>query len=660
MKHYLHLVLAAASLNALAASAAIPSGYTVTPANDATVTTLSVITVSKSGSVYHDPYINRSITVNGEQISVTQKKINGDKAVEMTLATPIEQSGTYLIEVPARMFTWDLYGDEDNPAMSWTVIVDNPDKPIIPDIPDIEVSAAPESGVTVQSLDKVTVTFGGADAVALKEGTEATATVSFNGAQMTNEITFSNADGASIDMSVATPLTESGNYTFTIPAGMLQLTIGDKTVDSPEVKLHYVVKAPLKEGDCFIVDKLRYKIISIEDGTVELTFPDFKNGGSEEDYAHLTTLDTSVTYEGVEYSVTAIGDLALSEVKGIKDFVVPEGIVRIGQAAFWESSLETISIPASVIEIGESCFETCEQLKECTIPATVTTLGNDMFYGCVQMKTISLPEGMTAIPDRFLEGCAALTSVTIPSTVTTVGEFALSECELLAQADLPEGVTTLGKFAFAYTPALTSLPIPAGVISMGHGVFYQSGITSSELPEAITVIPDGTYQCCVNLSEFVVGDNVTEIENEAFFWCFALKNITFGEKLAKFGTNVFLKDEAIEKVVCRNPVPATGAVFEQAVYDNATLVVPDASLDAYRSAEGWKEFKNIVGANGSSIDAMSADTAYTVEGNTITLHTDGVVTDAAGKVMLKGIGEVTLDGGVYIIKTAAKTAKLRL
>lgn len=661
MKHYLQVALAVASFNALAATAAIPSGYTVTPGNNATVQTLSVITIAKSNSFYHEVYVTpRSITVNGEEIAVTQKAINGDRAVEITLSRPVDQSGTYLVEVPARMFTWDMSGDQDNPAMSWTVIVDNPDKPIIPDVPEIEVTASPESGATVPSLDMVTVTFGGADAVALSDACECVATVSFSGVVMDNAITFSNPVGASIDMTVATPLTESGAYTFTIPAGMMSLTIGDKTVESPEVKLHYTVKAPLKDGDFFTVDKLRYKIISVEEGTVALTFPDFKNGGSEADYAHLTTIETSVTFEGVDYTVTEIGDLALSEVNGIKDFVVPEGIVRIGMAAFWDSSLETISIPASVTEIGESCFEECEQLKEFTLPATVTTIGSDMFYGCVQMKTISLPEGMTEIPGRFLEGCAALTSVTIPSTVTKIGEFALSECELLSETALPEGVTYIDKFAFAYTPALQTLPIPEGVTFMGHGVFYQSGLIESSLPEALTVIPDGTYQCCVNLQEFVVGNNVVEIEKEAFFWCFGLKSITFGEKVATFGTNVFLKDEAIETVTCLNPVPATGVTFEQTVYDNATLTVPNGCIEAYKAADGWKEFKNIKAADGSGVEDMAAEAAYTVAGNTITLNAPGVVIDAAGKVVLKGTGSVTLDGGVYIIKTPAKTAKLRL
>lgn len=345
MKQYLSIYFAAAAtLGTLSAQAAIPSGYTVTPGNNATVTTIQKITVAKSGSFYHDPYINRSITVNGEQIAVTQKAINGDKAVEMTLATPIEQSGTYEIEVPARMFTWDMMGDEDNPAMSWTVIVDNPDKPIVPDLPDIEVVADPASGETLPQLQSVTITFEGADAVALAGQTELAPSLSFNGLPAEAVISFGAPEGAAIEMSLETPLTESGSYTFTIPAGVLELTSGTQTFEAPEVKLNYTVKAPLQVGDFFTVDKIRYKILSLEPPTASLTFPDFKAGGSEDDYADLTTVPVSVSYEDVDYAVTEIGDLALSEVKGLGDFIVPEGITRIGTGAFWESTIRTISI----------------------------------------------------------------------------------------------------------------------------------------------------------------------------------------------------------------------------------------------------------------------------------------------------------------------------
>lgn len=50
----------------------------------------------------------------------------------------------------------------------------------------------------------------------------------------------------------------------------------------------------------------------------------------------------------------------------------------------------------------------------------------------------------------------------------------------------------------------------------------------------------------------------------------------------------------IKLVVCGSPTPATlDNAFTRDVYDNALLVVPRGSLEAYKSAAGWKEFLNV-------------------------------------------------------------------
>lgn len=654
------LLLLVGFMTALSSAAAIPDGYSVTPANNATVTSISKVTVSLRNCYYLDPYVNRSIKVNGEQIAVSQKATNSGGTIEMTLATPVDQSGTYTIEVPARMFTIDMWGEEDNPAMSWTVIVDNPDKPIKPDIPDVVVVADPAAESTVAELTQVKLTFQGADAVAVAAQQTLSPSVSYNGLPAQASLTFSAPEGNSITLSAAEPFTESGSYTVTIPAGVLTLSAGSESFEAPEVKLNYTLKAPLKVGDFFTVDKIRYQILSLEPATAALTFPDFKAGGSEDDYAHLTTIDTSVAYEGVDYAVTEIGDLALSEVKGLTDFAVPEGITRIGEGAFWDSSVETVVIPASVTEIGESAFEGCQSLTAFTLPATVAKIGSDMFYGCVALRSISLPEGMTEIPESFLQGCGALTEVTIPSTVTKIGKMAMSECALLADVTLPDALTAIDGFAFAYTPELRDLPLPETVTTLGNGVFYNSGLLQAALPEAITVIPDGTFQCCADLISFTTSNNVTEIEKDAFYWCFALQSFTFGEKVATIGENAFLKDDALTEVVCLNPTPAAGAVFSQTVYDNARLTVPAAALEAYKAADGWKEFKNIVPDKEDGISAVEADELYSLQGNSITLLSGGTVVDTTGRILHQGSGSATLAPGIYIVSTPKGSMKIKL
>ena len=64
-KTLLYLTLSTCTL--LPAYAAIPDGgWSVTPKNGSTVDKITEITVSKTNEHYMDPYINRSVKINGE------------------------------------------------------------------------------------------------------------------------------------------------------------------------------------------------------------------------------------------------------------------------------------------------------------------------------------------------------------------------------------------------------------------------------------------------------------------------------------------------------------------------------------------------------------------------------------------------------------------
>lgn len=585
-------------------SAAIPSGYTLTPGNNATVEKIETITLTKSNEYYLETYVNRNIMVNGEAVPIDQKANPAGTMITMTLKTPVTKSGTYNLVIPKGNFTYG-YSEIDNPEISWTVNVDNPDQPDIPS--EVSFTLNPQSGATLGSLDKVTIDFTGATAVSVNPDV-AGSKVTLNGKEQ--ETTLSYAKGSSdsqIVVSLSTSVATSGSCTMTLPEGLFSVTLGGEVKTSPEIKATYTLDAPLGVGEKFYDGKIRYIVLSTNPPQVAVTWPD-----NEADYARLSTIPLKAAYNGINYDVTEIGRLAFSEVKGISNFTVPEGITKIDYGAFWDSSLQSISIPSSVTELSESAFESCESLLTLTIPATVKTIGESLLYGCVSLTSLSLPEGMTEIPGYFMQGCAMMSRLDLPQSITKIGEFAFAECEILTDIVLPPNLTTLDRFCFGYCINLTKLEVPETVTEIGHGVFYQAGLTEASLPDNFTVLPDGMYQCCASLPSFVIGNKVEEIEQEAFYWCFALKEITFGEKVAKIGSKAFYGDTAIEKVVCLNPQPAAGAVFEDAVYNTATLIVPEGSIEAYRKAEGWKNFNNIQQAAGveSGIITDEAEVKY--------------------------------------------------
>ncbi|MGC7178419.1 leucine-rich repeat domain-containing protein [Metamycoplasma hominis] len=69
----------------------------------------------------------------------------------------------------------------------------------------------------------------------------------------------------------------------------------------------------------------------------------------------------SVTIPG---SVKEIGESAFSGCRNIKEVFLNEGLEKIGTGVFSNTNIESISIPGSVKEIGESAFSGCWNLKK--------------------------------------------------------------------------------------------------------------------------------------------------------------------------------------------------------------------------------------------------------------------------------------------------------
>lgn len=605
---------------------------------------------------------NKPVLVNEETgqtvATFSVEEGGGMRDVILTLPEPYTVPGKYLVNIPDNGICG--YDDVDWPAASFRYVIDGS---VTPEDPQETVSAYPESGTSVTSLDEILLYFPNIAEVYASGPAKDNVTVTRDGNPTDITATFNldptTMDTGEIGLRLSPALTETGEYEIHVPARALSLSVA--TFDSRynyEFTLKYTVKGPLADGTKIKIEPLTYKVVSGVEHTLSVTFP-----SDESEYSGVTAIPAHVEYEGEQYTVVEVGYLSFSEVKGITSITIPETVTTIAGAAFWESSLSEITIPSSVTTIGESAFENTN-LTEIVIPESVLSLGDDVLSLCASLESVTLNNNPTAIPARMVSGCTSLAGMTIPATVTKIGEFAFSECAALEDISLPSGVTEIGRFAFAYTPELKLLPLPETVTSVGHGVFYQSGIEEASLPEAITVIPDGMYQCCASLREFEISNTVTEIEQEAFYWCFALDKITFGENVATIGNKAFMGDKALTSVTSLNTEPPVGAAFDSEVYENAILYVPNAALEAYKAADGWKEFNNIIGI-GSGVDEIGQEAAFSVTATDggVEVVSDKTVEifDAAGvKVYSGAAGTITLPGGFYVIVSGTETVKVVL
>jgi hypothetical protein len=149
------------------------------------------------------------------------------------------------------------------------------------------------------------------------------------------------------------------------------------------------------------IDGIWYNLVS-KAKQAEVTFKGDSYDSYDNEYSGSITLPATVTYDGVTYSVTSIGD----------------------EAFFYCSSLTAITIPKGVTSIGSSAFEGCESLTTINIPEGVTSIGALAFLGCTSLTDIILPEGVTSIGAAAFYDCSSLTTITLPEGVTSIKSWA--------------------------------------------------------------------------------------------------------------------------------------------------------------------------------------------------------------------------------------------
>ena len=109
----------------------------------------------------------------------------------------------------------------------------------------------------------------------------------------------------------------------------------------------------------------------------------------------LTFYDGGLITEELLFSALeeyGIGDYDVSKV------VIEEGIVSIGENAFYCWSMENLELPDSVTSIGENAFSNCPKLTKVTFPASVTSIGEDAFTYEPELYNISAGSIVVSAP----------------------------------------------------------------------------------------------------------------------------------------------------------------------------------------------------------------------------------------------------------------------
>lgn len=226
----------------------------------------------------------------------------------------------------------------------------------------------------------------------------------------------------------------------------------------------------------------------------------------------------------------------------------------------------TVILPSTisswpVTKIGEDALKDNTTITSVTIPASVTEIGSNAFAGCTNLTSVhyagdwsnlTIQSGNPAVQDAANEqlfdfeftpdntavivtnykynGAAA--DVTIPSRykgkpVTTIGHAAFFN-SAVTSVTIPDSVTSISDDAFVNCPQLTNISIPNSVTYIGFFAFGScTSLKSITLPSSLSSISGALFSGCSQLTTIHIPVSVTSIGNNAFADCPSLMTVTY-------------------------------------------------------------------------------------------------------------------------------------
>lgn len=299
------------------------------------------------------------------------------------------------------------------------------------------------------------------------------------------------------------------------------------------------------------------------------------------------TIDNKACYEWtylssvtISDSVTTLGDSAFYNTYRIEHLEIGSGITQIPSYAFYytgssASTKPDLDLSKNVgLNVGDNGFQYC-YFNNVIFPKNCT-LSSLAFHYC-SASTLSFGSG-TILSEVGTYSSAFRNSIISNidlNGVTLIGDYAFESTKGFTSITIPSSVTTFGQYAFTSVSGLNSVTIDyASNATLGGYQFSGSSITSLTIGSHPTVIGQSMFKKCTKLTTLVIPSNISSINNYAFSECTGLISITV-----------------------HSVTPPTLGGY--GIFDNTNdcpIYVPSGSVDAYKAASRWSDYKSRIQA----------------------------------------------------------------
>ena len=353
-----------------------------------------------------------------------------------------------------------------------------------------------------------------------------------------------------------------------------------------------------------------------------------------------------ITVDGVEYSVTSIGDYAFKDCQALTSVSMPS-VTNIDSGAFWLcSSLTSVYMP-SVSSIGDDAFRDAP-ITNLSLPATLTSIGNSSF---TETREITLGATTPAAlgTDVFWKYAVFRVPESAVNDYQTAAGWINYKDQIFSMSDITDyDVTvTAQEKESGLQNVLTQYNLGKVVSLKVTGTInsYDIMVIRNKMPylhhldltDATIVANDFEYYTGYHTEDNVIGDkmfynldklisiklpkNATSIRSAALLWCISLVEVVLPVKIESIGSSAFGSCKYLKNIDLPPTLKTIDAAAFGHCYSLETISLPGVETIGVSAFGGCKKLTEVripstlkyIGDNAFNIDNLKKVYTYTVE-----------------------------------------------
>lgn len=242
------------------------------------------------------------------------------------------------------------------------------------------------------------------------------------------------------------------------------------------------------------------------------------------------------------------GQSIFYDVQDKTKILIPESVndsrvVALSDHAFQrKTQVETIQLPKTLVNIGDSAFEGCSRLTSIQL-GRVKRIGRHAFKDCVSLQTIKLPMMCTDWGEGVFKG-SGLNRIKLPSALLEISESAFESCTKLQSVVFPSNLKIIRAASFKDCKNLRLAFLPPKLNRIYPKAFYGSGLETLIIPNSVKYLEASTWGDCRSLRRLVLPEGMAHLnrnEHLANFPALRIPDEIRDLRAYDFSSNAYLK-----------------------------------------------------------------------------------------------------------------------